>query len=143
MCSWSVRGRDFAIKSRFLYSFSDTCPLAVDTVGPLLSGHHWDSIFCPLKWGVLYSGVENNCNRIFGTLVSVLYIIDVLCSGVSFKRGSTLSKNLVKNLSKILKESCLQARFDKTWQDFGTRILQDRQDYSCCQDLARFWNKSC
>ena len=25
------------------------------------------------------SGVENSCNMIFGTLVSVLYSIDVLC----------------------------------------------------------------
>ena len=53
-------------------------------VKPVLSRHHWDDIFCPLKWGVLSSGVETNYNRIFGTLVSVLYIIDILCSEVSF-----------------------------------------------------------
>ena len=39
----------------------------------------WTVFFVLYSKGVLSSGVENSCSMIFGTLVSVLYSIDVLC----------------------------------------------------------------
>ena len=44
----------------------------MNTVEPLLEGHHWDSSKCPYKRGVLISGVVLYINAIIGTPESVL-----------------------------------------------------------------------